>query len=297
MIKRYDRFIESRKNRVLPEGVYTERHHILPKCMNGSNNSDNLIRLTAREHFIAHKMLYRENKDNNKIVFAFWGMCNKQSNRNMSREYNVSSRDYEMGKLAFHEINCGENNPMYGKGDSLVGRPGTVNGREWYNNGEEEGLFIEGTQPQDWFRGRLDGMAGRSINRGGKPSWNKGKTKETDESVAKTSEKLKGRIFTDEHRLHISESCKGRKGNSTTWKKGCTPWNKGKGVSIRITNLINNESKVFTCARCDECAEFIDVKSSGSATVTVSNALKNNEGIIYRGKGKNRYKAFYIERL
>ena len=62
MIKRYEKFIESRKCRVIPEGTYTEKHHILPKCLGGIDD-DNLIDLTAREHFIAHKMLYRENKD------------------------------------------------------------------------------------------------------------------------------------------------------------------------------------------------------------------------------------------
>ena len=34
---------------------YHERHHIIPKCMDGSNNEDNLIDLFAREHFVAHK--------------------------------------------------------------------------------------------------------------------------------------------------------------------------------------------------------------------------------------------------
>ena len=54
MIKRYDKFIESRKHRVLPEGTYTETHHILPKSLGGLNEDCNLIELTAREHFIAH---------------------------------------------------------------------------------------------------------------------------------------------------------------------------------------------------------------------------------------------------
>jgi hypothetical protein len=39
-----------------PEG-YTERHHVIPKCLKGSNYEDNLVYLTAREHFIAHQIL------------------------------------------------------------------------------------------------------------------------------------------------------------------------------------------------------------------------------------------------
>lgn len=38
---------------------YSERHHILPKCMGGTNAKENLVRLTAKEHFIAHKLLVR----------------------------------------------------------------------------------------------------------------------------------------------------------------------------------------------------------------------------------------------
>jgi len=38
---------------------YMERHHVLPKCMGGTNRKDNLVYLTGREHFIAHKLLVR----------------------------------------------------------------------------------------------------------------------------------------------------------------------------------------------------------------------------------------------
>jgi len=42
---------------------YTKRpsevHHILPRSMGGTNDSENLVRLTVREHFIAHLLLYK----------------------------------------------------------------------------------------------------------------------------------------------------------------------------------------------------------------------------------------------
>ena len=37
----------------------TERHHILPKFLGGNNNSNNLVRLTTREHFICHYLLIK----------------------------------------------------------------------------------------------------------------------------------------------------------------------------------------------------------------------------------------------
>ena len=39
--------------------IYTERHHIIPGCMGGPDDSTNIVRFTAREHFIAHRLLER----------------------------------------------------------------------------------------------------------------------------------------------------------------------------------------------------------------------------------------------
>jgi hypothetical protein len=47
---------------------YMERHHVLPKCMGGSNRKDNLVYLTAKEHFIAHKLLVRMHPE----VYGLW---------------------------------------------------------------------------------------------------------------------------------------------------------------------------------------------------------------------------------
>ena len=38
-------------------GIAYEEHHIIPKCCYGSNNKSNLVTLTCREHFIAHRLL------------------------------------------------------------------------------------------------------------------------------------------------------------------------------------------------------------------------------------------------
>ena len=37
--------------------IYYENHHIIPKCFGGDNNKDNLVLLTAKEHFIVHILL------------------------------------------------------------------------------------------------------------------------------------------------------------------------------------------------------------------------------------------------
>jgi hypothetical protein len=47
---------------------YMERHHIVPRCLGGSDRKDNLVYLTAREHFLAHKMLVRMYPE----IFGLW---------------------------------------------------------------------------------------------------------------------------------------------------------------------------------------------------------------------------------
>lgn len=77
----YCKLIRSRKNRKQREGVYYEKHHIIPLFMfkenyrnkskrnnigvvDGSyNNKNNIVHLTAREHFLAHLLLYKAYKD------------------------------------------------------------------------------------------------------------------------------------------------------------------------------------------------------------------------------------------
>jgi len=53
----YDNLVQKAKNRELKG--YLEKHHIVPKCMGGSNAKDNIVNLSAKEHFIAHKLLVR----------------------------------------------------------------------------------------------------------------------------------------------------------------------------------------------------------------------------------------------
>lgn len=89
-------------------GVYYEKHHIIPCCLGGKNNKDNLVLLTAKEHFIAHRILYKMYPDDKNIALAFWGMCN-QKNKKIKR-YIPSSRSYEEARLAFIENNTGEKN-------------------------------------------------------------------------------------------------------------------------------------------------------------------------------------------
>lgn len=107
----YYSFMSSRKsmNRLKGKGVYYEKHHIIPSCMGGNNNKENLVLLTAKEHFLAHRLLYKMYPNNKSIALAFWGMCNQKNSKIL--RYIPSSRSYEEAKLAFLENNSGDKNP------------------------------------------------------------------------------------------------------------------------------------------------------------------------------------------
>jgi len=54
--KIYNSIITKASKRKEYNGYY-EKHHIVPRSLDGSNDDDNLVRLTSREHFICHFLL------------------------------------------------------------------------------------------------------------------------------------------------------------------------------------------------------------------------------------------------
>ena len=71
------------QNRKKSNGVYFEKHHILPKCLGGNDKKDNLVLLTFKEHFICHQLLYKmyENTENAyKLMYALHRMYLKGNN-------------------------------------------------------------------------------------------------------------------------------------------------------------------------------------------------------------------------
>lgn len=105
----YYNIIGNAQNRFL-EG-YSEKHHILPKCMGGSNNKNNIAILTAKEHFICHKLLCKIYPLNDKLKYAYWLMCNAE-NKNQIRDYKISPREYQRLK---EELSIIRSNNMMGK--------------------------------------------------------------------------------------------------------------------------------------------------------------------------------------
>lgn len=91
--KIYDQIIQRAKseNRKKRCGIYYESHHIIPKCMGGNNDKSTLVLLTAKEHYMAHRLLCLIYPNNNKLKFAIWAMSNGLGN---SKRYMPSGRTY-----------------------------------------------------------------------------------------------------------------------------------------------------------------------------------------------------------
>jgi hypothetical protein len=89
----YYQIIIRAQHRILDErGEY---HHIIPRCMGGSDDKANIVKLTTREHFICHWLLSKmtRGKDNTSLLYALNGM--KRSSKYQNRyETKITSRVY-----------------------------------------------------------------------------------------------------------------------------------------------------------------------------------------------------------
>ena len=85
------------------QAEYTEKHHIIPKCMGGTNDKSNLVKLTAREHYIAHKLLTKIYPNSPKLLLAHSMMTVGRT---------VSSIQYEDAKKS-RSLAMKLNNPVH----------------------------------------------------------------------------------------------------------------------------------------------------------------------------------------
>lgn len=72
--KVYDQLVAKCVIRGLDKKVlegYFEKHHIIPKCLGGKNTNDNYVLFTAREHVLAHKLLWKAYPDNYSLMWAY----------------------------------------------------------------------------------------------------------------------------------------------------------------------------------------------------------------------------------
>ncbi len=79
---------------------YTEKHHIIPKSLGGSNKKENLVELTAREHFICHWLLVKMCTDAHRVKMVYALRCMKRSGETHDRYNNqFTARVYEWYRI------------------------------------------------------------------------------------------------------------------------------------------------------------------------------------------------------
>lgn len=114
---------------------YLETHHIIPRCMGGTDDDDNLVKLTPEEHYIVHQLLIKIHDNNPALVYAAHMMI---PNRPSNKLYGWIRRRYQQVV----------SNAQSGSGNTQFGT-------FWVSNGMENKKLDVGMEiPDGWFKGR-----------------------------------------------------------------------------------------------------------------------------------------------
>jgi hypothetical protein len=133
----YDALMTRAKTRKL--SGYFERHHVVPRCLGGADDANNLVELTPEEHYLAHQLLIKMYPDHEGLVWAAYKMT---WNSNKGR---INNKLYGWVKRKYHKVckdRVQEKNPSYGA--------------SWWSNpytGESTKLKVEDV-PTGWVKGR-----------------------------------------------------------------------------------------------------------------------------------------------
>lgn len=93
----YNQIVERAKYRKLIG--YKEKHHIVPKCIGGNNDKENIVELTAKEHFICHRLLCKIHPNHNGLSSALWLLINAASV--YQNRYIPSAKIYQQIKIEY----------------------------------------------------------------------------------------------------------------------------------------------------------------------------------------------------
>lgn len=119
--KIYNDLVAKAKVRGLNKKVldgYFEKHHIVPKCLGGSEDSDNFVLFTAREHYVAHLLLWKLNPKSVGLFTAAFFMSKKRLFKFNSKLYEVLKEKHSEELKEFNKANSGFKSPAF---KNLVG--------------------------------------------------------------------------------------------------------------------------------------------------------------------------------
>lgn len=168
----YFAIIEKARARIMPKTEYREKHHIIPKSMGGSDTADNLVELTAREHFICHKLLVKMTSGPNrgKMSFALVLMSGKRGSKIYTSTRKILSehmRNISLGKIP---VTNGEKDKVVFRGNpiprgwwpgfsekTLANKRGKNKGKKYITDGSTlRALKPNESIPDGWWNGHSD---------------------------------------------------------------------------------------------------------------------------------------------
>jgi hypothetical protein len=139
--KHYHLLIERAKSRVVDQELVTERHHIIPRCLGGNDDNDNLVKLTPEEHFFAHQLLVKIHPNEPKLVYAANMMTvgSKNNKRSNNKTYGWLRKKY----IKACKLRKGSDTSSFGK--------------KWYccPVTGANGKFADDAIPTGWISGRI----------------------------------------------------------------------------------------------------------------------------------------------
>jgi hypothetical protein len=128
--KWYENIIKNARGREASSDTYYEKHHILPKSLGGNDYKENLVKLTAREHFLVHLLLTKFTTGIFRRNMCFALSSFHRSNKFQKRVFN-SFQYSALRKISLetclHMIKDrnfpkGKDHPMFGKTHSMVAK-------------------------------------------------------------------------------------------------------------------------------------------------------------------------------
>lgn len=133
--KIYDNLVNTRLSRGLDKSKltgYYEKHHIVPRCLEGTDDESNFVLLSYKEHLLAHRLLSEIYPESKKIKLALVLMSTVEIDENgtksrkelslrefsrireLSSEANTGRRVTDESRLKMSLAKSGENNPIFG---------------------------------------------------------------------------------------------------------------------------------------------------------------------------------------
>jgi len=180
----YDKIIRRSLGRRHVFGEH-ERHHVLPRSLGGSDDSNNIVSLTYREHFLAHWILTKiySGDQQKRMRYALYRMSTKSDSNNRI----ISSWQYTIARKAKHLATLGNE---YGRGHKPSAERIEILKQTMKNNKMALGHRFLYTEEQK--ERRREQMKGNKNGRGNL-----------------------GKIRSPETRIKIGDSCRGGKSSNS----------------------------------------------------------------------------------